>query len=207
MPNEFTYDDAERIGCKCSACPLRLDGQGPVAPEGPATATYAIIGEAPGPKEISVGRPFIGPSGVLLNDMLEAAGRQREHVWVTNAVLCLAPGDLHRYRASVRLDNKNEKKAAKKENREPEIVLDPVTACRPRLLAELERVARNAKLIGLRPVVTPTGGVSLEAITGKKLSIMRWRGSEIRATLETKRAAEATKNVIPAARLGRRANV
>ena len=49
--------------------PLRFD-QRPVAPEGSSDACLYLIGEAPGGKEAELGRPFVGPAGEALRDMM-----------------------------------------------------------------------------------------------------------------------------------------
>lgn len=43
-----------------------------------------IVGEAPGAEEARQGRPFVGPSGELLNEALHAAKIDRAEVFVTN---------------------------------------------------------------------------------------------------------------------------
>lgn len=52
--------------------------------DGPVPCTAMAIGEAPGEAEDREGRPFVGPSGQLLNEALEAAGAKRALVYVTN---------------------------------------------------------------------------------------------------------------------------
>ena len=52
--------------------------------DGPCPAKLMIIGEAPGEQEDIIGLPFQGPSGRLLNRLLENAGSKREEVFVTN---------------------------------------------------------------------------------------------------------------------------
>jgi DNA polymerase len=45
-----------------------------------------LVGEQPGDEEDKKGLPFVGPAGKLLDRALEAAGVDREHLYVTNAV-------------------------------------------------------------------------------------------------------------------------
>jgi DNA polymerase len=45
-----------------------------------------LVGEQPGDEEDRKGLPFVGPAGRLLDRALEAAGIEREHLYVTNAV-------------------------------------------------------------------------------------------------------------------------
>ena len=54
--------------------------------EGPQDAAVIFIGEQPGDQEDQAGHPFVGPSGQLLNEVLEKVGIPRDQVYVTNAV-------------------------------------------------------------------------------------------------------------------------
>jgi DNA polymerase len=54
--------------------------------EGPATAIFAFVGEAPGDAEDRAGRPFVGPAGRLLDRALDAADIDRGMSYMTNAV-------------------------------------------------------------------------------------------------------------------------
>ena len=69
-----------------------MNGRTPVFPEGPGTgctsAKLIIVGEGPGRKEVAVGRPFVGMSGALLNEVLKEAGIDRADCHVTNGTLC-----------------------------------------------------------------------------------------------------------------------
>ena len=49
-------------------------------------ARVMLVGEQPGDEEDKKGLPFVGPAGRLLDRALEAAGVDREHLYVTNAV-------------------------------------------------------------------------------------------------------------------------
>lgn len=49
-------------------------------------ALGVIVGEAPGREEEKAGRPFVGPSGRLLDTALAALGVPRGSVYVTNVV-------------------------------------------------------------------------------------------------------------------------
>jgi DNA polymerase-1 len=50
-----------------------------------------VIGEAPGEREDSTGRPFVGSSGKLLKRLLEDAGIDYKRAYLTNAVHCRPP--------------------------------------------------------------------------------------------------------------------
>jgi uracil-DNA glycosylase len=45
-----------------------------------------LVGEQPGDREDTEGRPFVGPAGRLLDRALDDAGIDRADVYVTNAV-------------------------------------------------------------------------------------------------------------------------
>ncbi len=60
-------------------------------------ARLMIVGEAPGPEENKLGKPFVGRSGQLLDQILAAAGFNPEtDVFITNAVFRMPPGDADR---------------------------------------------------------------------------------------------------------------
>lgn len=61
--------------------------------EGPQTATWAVIGEAPGYHEDKQGRPFVGPSGQLLRQTLKRVGLDPTTGYVTNVVKVRPPGN------------------------------------------------------------------------------------------------------------------
>jgi uracil-DNA glycosylase len=61
--------------------------------EGSATAEVMLVGEAPGASEDALGRPFVGRSGQLLDELLAAAGLERHAVYITNVVKARPPGN------------------------------------------------------------------------------------------------------------------
>jgi uracil-DNA glycosylase family 4 len=54
--------------------------------EGSLDAAIMFIGEAPGAQEAKTGRPFVGASGRVLDELLESIGLRREDVYITNVV-------------------------------------------------------------------------------------------------------------------------
>jgi DNA polymerase len=66
-------------------CPPEL---GPVMGEGDPSAPLALIGEAPGEREVVEGYPFAGPAGRLLDTVLAETGMRRGDFWLTNVVKC-----------------------------------------------------------------------------------------------------------------------
>ena len=61
--------------------------------DGNPNANIVFIGEAPGKKEDEMGLPFVGASGRFLNEMLAAAGMNREDVYITNIVKYRPPNN------------------------------------------------------------------------------------------------------------------
>jgi len=77
---------------QCKACPLgSLVRTNVVFGEGNPNAHIMFIGEGPGEQEDRLNRPFIGRSGNLLTKVMEAAGINREDVYITNIVKCRPP--------------------------------------------------------------------------------------------------------------------
>jgi uracil-DNA glycosylase len=54
---------------------------------------FALVGEAPGATEDETGRPFVGRSGALLDQLLAEAGLSRADAAVLNVVKCRPPGN------------------------------------------------------------------------------------------------------------------
>ncbi|MBY5562378.1 UdgX family uracil-DNA binding protein [Rhizobium leguminosarum] len=75
---------AEAAGC--TRCPLHAKATQTVFGEGPRDAEVMFVGEQPGDQEDISGRPFVGPAGRLLDQVITEAGIDRSTLYVTNAV-------------------------------------------------------------------------------------------------------------------------
>ena len=65
-----------------------------VVGRGSVFANLLIIGEAPGSQEDLEGKPYVGKSGKLLNDLLKQAGiDQEEDVYFCNVIKCRPPNN------------------------------------------------------------------------------------------------------------------
>lgn len=72
--------------------PLAVEGTRMVTHRGNPEAKLMVIGEAPGHRENEQGKPFVGPSGKLLGQILESVDfHPEDDVFVTNAVFRLPP--------------------------------------------------------------------------------------------------------------------
>jgi uracil-DNA glycosylase len=69
----------------CTRCPLYANATQTVFGEG-ATGGLMLVGEQPGDAEDREGRPFVGPAGALLRELLAEAGIAARDVYLTNAV-------------------------------------------------------------------------------------------------------------------------
>jgi DNA polymerase-1 len=87
---------------KCEECPLAGRAGKFVPSVGPERAKLAFVGEAPGVQEARRGEPFVGPSGKLLNVVLQNYGIKREEVFLSNACLCRPPDNATPPRSAIR---------------------------------------------------------------------------------------------------------
>ncbi len=76
---------------QCQACPLAAGRLNVVPGEGPANSEIMFIGEGPGFHEDRQGKPFVGPAGNFLDELLGYAGLKRSEVFITNVVKCRPP--------------------------------------------------------------------------------------------------------------------
>lgn len=77
----------------CTRCSLHFSRKKSVPGEGPDSAEVMLIGEGPGFYENEQGRPFVGPSGQYLDELLLKGGYKREEVFITNVVKCRPPSN------------------------------------------------------------------------------------------------------------------
>ncbi|MPZ13664.1 MAG: uracil-DNA glycosylase [Chloroflexi bacterium] len=82
----------EEVG-RCRLCKLGTGRASPVPGEGNPASAVMFIGEAPGFYEDRQGKPFVGPAGQLLDELLQFAGLRREEVFITNVVKHRPPGN------------------------------------------------------------------------------------------------------------------
>ena len=71
---------------ECRRCELWQFATQAVPGTGPKRAQIMFVGEQPGDQEDLAGQPFVGPAGKLLDQVCEAAGVDRDTIYVTNAV-------------------------------------------------------------------------------------------------------------------------
>ncbi len=94
-PNPYTtLDELIADMMKMDDDPLANAGTNVVICRGNPQAKLMIIGEAPGPQENIVGKPFVGRAGQLLDQILQAVHFDPEQdVFISNSVFRMPPGD------------------------------------------------------------------------------------------------------------------
>jgi uracil-DNA glycosylase family 4 len=124
-----------------------------VPAEGSSSAKLAIVGEAPGGEEERLGRPFVGSTGKIVDDILSSLGLSRQEVYLTNVVKIRPPGNninaLH-------------------------VLGKSINDFIPQLQLELDALKPNA--------VLALGNTALTALTGEH-GIEKYRGSILPCTL------------------------
>lgn len=178
---------------------LPLDGATRVVPgEGNPHARLVLVGEAPGEQEDRQGRPFVGRSGKLLDQLLNTAGLDRRDLWITNTVK-LRPVLMKGGKAANRAPTAGEIKLWR------ECLEEELALIRPEVLVGLGAVAGKALLGGdfkitrMRGQWFETSSVALPVIvTWHPSYILRQVGDGYR-----ERLAEAVRDFqIVAQRLG-----
>jgi uracil-DNA glycosylase len=77
----------------CRQCDLARQRNKVVPGEGAEDADIAFIGEAPGWHEDQQGRPFVGPAGQFLDELLASIEMKRQQVYICNVLKCRPPGN------------------------------------------------------------------------------------------------------------------
>jgi DNA polymerase len=120
---------------------------------GPRAARMMLVGEQPGDQEDRAGKPFVGPAGRILDQALDAAGIDRDDLYVTNAV--------KHFKFTVRTE-RGKRRIHQTPSRTEAV------ACRPWLLAELDAVEPA--------VVVLMGAVAAKSLLGNDFRLTAHRG-------------------------------
>jgi len=87
----------KQLGCRhemirtCPWCPLSGTRQHAVPGEGPLEPPVMLFGQSPGVEEDKTGRPFVGRSGELLNELLSDVSISRDDIFITSILKCHPP--------------------------------------------------------------------------------------------------------------------
>jgi len=77
----------------CHQCEIAKYRNRVVPGEGAEDAEIMFIGEAPGWHEDQQGRPFVGPAGKYLDELLASIGLSRKQVYIANVIKCRPQGN------------------------------------------------------------------------------------------------------------------
>jgi DNA polymerase len=137
----------------CRRCPLWENATQGVAGEGGARAKVMLVGEQPGDEEDRQGKPFVGPAGRLLRELLEQAGLAPRDWYLTNAV--------KHFGWEPRGKRRIHKTPAQRD----------VAACHAWL---------DGEIAALRPkVIVALGATALASLTGARKGIAASRGADL----------------------------
>ena len=134
----------------CRACDIGCHATQAVFGQGPKTARMMFVGEQPGDQEDRAGQPFVGPSGKLLNEVLDEVGIDRGQVYVTNAV------------KHFKFEPRGKRRIHAKPNARE------MAACRPWLMAELEIIKPD--------ILVMLGATAAQTLVGRQFRITQSRG-------------------------------
>ena len=88
---QMDWPALQAAAAACTGCGLCQGRQQAILGEGPATADWMVVGDAPGEDEDKEGVSFAGPAGQLLDNMLKALNLSRSQVYITHALKCRTP--------------------------------------------------------------------------------------------------------------------
>jgi len=77
----------------CQLCEIAKHRTKAVPGEGAEDADILFIGEAPGWHEDQQGRPFVGPAGQYLDELLASINLKRDQVYIANVIKCRPPNN------------------------------------------------------------------------------------------------------------------
>jgi DNA polymerase len=77
----------------CQDCDLAVHRTSVVPGEGAEDADIVFVGEAPGWHEDQQGRPFVGPAGQFLDELLASINLTRKEVYIANVIKCRPPAN------------------------------------------------------------------------------------------------------------------
>ena len=150
-------EELRRQARKCQACPLWANATQTVFGAGDPHARVMLVGEQPGDEEDRKGLPFVGPAGRLLDRALEAAGVEREHLYVTNAV--------KHFKWQARGKRRLHKTPAQRE----------IDACHPWLEREVAAIQPH--------VIVALGATAAKAVIGPSFKVSVQRGKFVESPL------------------------
>jgi uracil-DNA glycosylase family protein len=156
VPDARSLGPLAEAAKSCRGCDLYRDADRTVFGAGPESARMMLVGEQPGDQEDRAGAPFVGPAGKVLDKALDAAGIERDALYVTNAV---------KHFKFVRAE-----RGPRRIHKTPSRI--EVVACRPWLFAELDTVTPDVAVL--------MGATAAKSLLGNDFRLTAHRGEVIR---------------------------
>ena len=150
LPEKLTLPQLREASAGCRGCPLYKPATQTVFGEGAKGAQIVFVGEQPGDQEDLAGKPFVGPSGQLLDGALEKVGIDRSTTYVTNAV------------KHFKFEPRGKRRIHSKPNARE------IQACKPWLVAEMQVIKP--------PIVVALGATAAQALMGNAFRVTKERG-------------------------------
>jgi uracil-DNA glycosylase len=153
LPARITLPQLRAAAAGCRGCDLYCHATQTVFGEGPTGAAVMLVGEQPGDKEDLAGKPFVGPSGQLLDEALEDAAIPRDEVYIINAVkhFKFVPRGTRRIHAKP--------------------MMREIKACRPGLEAEIAAVKPR--------MIVCLGATAAQSLMGSQFRLTQHRGEAL----------------------------
>ena len=153
MPRKRDLKSLKRAARKCQGCPIYCNATQTVFGAGPESAILMFVGEQPGDQEDRAGAPFVGPAGVVLDEVMRESGIERDRVYVTNAV------------KHFKFEPRGKRRIHSKPNARE------IAACRPWLEAEIAAIQPK--------MIVCLGATAARSLLGPSFKLMQHRGEAI----------------------------
>ena len=150
FPQTISLPQLREAARTCRGCDLYCNATQTVFGEGPENALCALVAEQPGDNEDLAGRPFVGPAGEVLNEVLREVGMDRAELYVSGAV--------KHFKFELRGKKRIHAKPSARQ----------IQACRPWIEAEL-RIVKPQVLVLM-------GATAAQSLVGRQFKITRERG-------------------------------
>lgn len=156
VPDTNDWGELKQAALNCQGCPLFSQATQTVFGEGSLIAPLMIVGEQPGDEEDKQGKPFAGPAGKILNNILRDLQIEREQIYITNAVKHF------KWKPGIGVEGVKMRIHQKASGQE-------MHACKPWLEAEIKKIQPK--------VIIALGVTAGTALWGRLVQMQKERGS------------------------------
>ena len=134
-------------------CEFKKNASKIVFGDGNSLSQIMVIGDYPDQEDDSMGKPFVGEIGILLNKMLKAIGIEKKNIYTTNVINYLPPID--------------KKPTSSELNRYSVYLKEHISIIDPIIIILMGSVAMNA-ILGSNKKISEERGKWKEIIIGNK---------------------------------------